>query len=375
LLRRAGHEVEIISAGDVAKRGCQFHAGFFENKPFEKDIPVYYSSALSIRFVAGLWSSMSMLRHLRARHLACPFDVVVIFNMWRSHVYCADYAVRKLRLPVILQYEDDSFANVQSDGIKTRYRRRALTELLKVLSGGIGVSPHLLSQLPAQIPQLLLRGVVGDDIVEERQQLPAKKQNRILFAGTHSEGNGVVELIESWGTVDLPGWELHITGQGHQTEQLRELAKKKQGIVFHGLVSREQLVQLLCTSWICINPYDTRRTSGGWFAFKIIEYLAAGAHCITTRMGELEPELEAGITYMDDNQPATIADTLKRVIDGRHYENEASFAAIRMFGPKAAAESLDRLLREVVVSHPTASSIQRRDERANSRSLSGNHST
>ena len=35
---------------------------------------------------------------------------------------------------------------------------------------------------------------------------------------------------------------------------------------------------------------------------------------ITTPMGELEPELERGITYVQDNEPETIAAAMRRVV-------------------------------------------------------------
>jgi len=64
---------------------------------------------------------------------------------------------------------------------------------------------------------------------------------------------------------------------------------------------------------IGINPHHVSETPGNVFAFKIIEYLASGAHVITTPMGPLEKELEAGVTYMPDNSPATIAAALELV--------------------------------------------------------------
>ena len=93
------------------------------------------------------------------------------------------------------------------------------------------------------------------------------------------------------------------------------------------------------------------RRPGNVFAFKIIEYLAAGAHVITTPMGELEPELERGITYLQDNEPTTIAAALRRVVAEREFERRATDAAQEIYGPKAVGEALDRLVKEVVRRH------------------------
>jgi hypothetical protein len=84
------------------------------------------------------------------------------------------------------------------------------------------------------------------------------------------------------------------------------------------------------------------------FAFKIIEYLAAGAHVITTRMGTLEPDLEKGITYIADNKPETIAATLKQVIRSHSYRRTAAQAALQTYGGPAVSKSLERLIRQAM---------------------------
>jgi len=68
---------------------------------------------------------------------------------------------------------------------------------------------------------------------------------------------------------------------------------------------------------------------------------------VTTPRGALEPELEAGVSYIDDNAPATIAACLRRLIDARGYEQMAAEAAVRTYGPVAVSRSLNELLDQV----------------------------
>jgi glycosyltransferase involved in cell wall biosynthesis len=347
-LRNAGHDVEIISLGEVVDTRFRVYGGCRENRPFDPQIPVYYSSLMPVRFINGFWSSRSMLEYLKSRHRAKPFDVAVIFNLKRPHVACANYAIDQ-GIPVVFEYEDDSFVNVsgrRTTSLIEAFHHRSMKQLLGRVSAGIGVSPYLLSQLPGDIPKLLLRGAVGDDIAAASRERRDKK-NWILFSGTHVPSNGVDRLIEAWGS-GIPGWELHITGQGQLTDQLKEMAAGRPGIVFHGLVSRERLVELLCSARICINPHVVSDKPGNVFAFKIVEYVAAGAHCMTTPMGNLETDIEAGITYMPDNSPATIATALKQVIDQGHYDRTAPEAALRAYGTQAITKSLSDLLQTTV---------------------------
>ena len=116
-------------------------------------------------------------------------------------------------------------------------------------------------------------------------------------------------------------------------------------------MDRKENARFLSEAQIGINPHELSDTPGNVFAFKIIEYLAAGAHVITTPMGTLEPEFERGITYMSDNRPETIAATLQRVIGDRLFERTAAKAAEDVYGPAAVANSLNKLLNEVVLHH------------------------
>lgn len=350
LLRASSHDVEIISQGEVVDHSLRFYPSFSEPRRFDPQIPVYYGSVLPVKRLNGFWSNSSTLRIFRKRHRAKPFDILIIFNMKGPELACANYAIRNLGVPVILEYEDDAFVNVTGQKIESlaaRRSRRACAELLPLVSGCTAVSPHLLSQMPRNIPNLMLRGVVGTDILNLSEQLRSNKKNVVLFSGTHTKSNGVAELILAWDKLGISGWQLHITGFGGLTDQLRALATNVEGVIFHGLVSRTDLVQLMCSARVCINPHQVSETPGNVFAFKLIEYLASGAHVITTPMGSLESDLEAGITYMPDNAPDTIAATLRKVITEHRWELTAERAAQHSYGPDNVSRLLNDLLGQV----------------------------
>jgi len=129
------------------------------------------------------------------------------------------------------------------------------------------------------------------------------------------------------------------------------MAESVRGIVFHGLVSRKELVRLMCSAKICINPHDISQTPGNVFAFKIIEYLAAGAHVISTPMGPLEGEIESGMTYMPDNDLETVVAALKQVIRGATWRRTARQYVIDMYGPQSIAKKLEMLLQQASAYH------------------------
>src|SRR6185369_14855431 len=103
------------------------------------------------------------------------------------------------------------------------------------------------------------------------------------------------------------------------------------------LLNRTELVRLMCSARICMNPHQVSETPGNVFAFKIVEYLAAGGHVLTTPMGPLERELEAGITYLPDNSPEAISRIIKQVVRERTCERTAMESAQKMYGPSAVS--------------------------------------
>jgi hypothetical protein len=147
--------------------------------------------------------------------------------------------------------------------------------------------------------------------------------------------------------IDLRGWELHIVGHGLLANEIRALAHGNSSIVLRGLLDRREFGRFLKQTTIGMNPHDLSEMPGNVFAFKIIDYLAAGNHVITTPMGPLEPEIEQGLTYIPDNTPRTIAATLERVIKEGLFKQTAAEPVKRSYGSASVAKSLDLLLAEV----------------------------
>jgi glycosyltransferase involved in cell wall biosynthesis len=353
LLHESSHDLEILSQGEVIESKLRLYPGFREAESFHPKIPVYYASAFPLRFVNGLWSGFNLLRLFKRRHQVSPFDLIMIYDLKLPQVACAHYAIQKLNLPVILEYEDDAFADHwgrPDTNPRTKWQRDAAKKLLNSISGGFGCAPYLLEQISSSVPKLLLRGVVSNYIANANGQASLSKTNRVVFSGTLEGGQGVEQLVTAWKTLALPDWELHIAGVGPIKPALEKIANQTRNIVFHGYLNKENNGALLCTAKIGMNPQDVAHVANT-FPFKIIEYLAAGTHVITTPRGTLEPQLDAGITYITDNTSETIGASLKKVITERQYERTARPAALQTYGPDAVTTSLNRLIAESKAVH------------------------
>jgi glycosyltransferase involved in cell wall biosynthesis len=348
ILRAAGHEIEIFSQGEVVELAPKFYPAFAEPDRFHPDVPVNYSSAFPVRYINGMWQGAGLRSLFVARHRSAPFDCVLIYNLKVPQIMCAEHAAEKLRLPVVFEYEDDAFLDIDgrpAAGLRPGYIRRAKSILASV-SGGFACSPHLLAQLPANRPRMMVRGAVGDEILRASGKPDSAKKDWVLFSGTLSHTKGVAPLIQAWSQAQLRGWELHIAGDGPEAAALKKMANDRANIVFYGTVRGRELAELTSLAKICINPHDLSERPGNVFAFKIIEYLAAGSHVISTPMGQVEEEIAAGITFMPDNTPGTIARTLREVIQTNAWRNTAARAVQGIYHPQVLGAALDKLLRD-----------------------------
>jgi len=350
-LRRQGHSVEIVSPGQAQRElTLPYYRGFAEPTRGGNGIPVFYPSCVPVRFVTGWWSALRTLALFKARHRVQPFDLVIIYNLKLSQLLCARHA-RRLGLPVVLEYEDDEFVDVDGssmNGLQLRGHQRRARRTLDAIDASFAVSPHLLSQVPEGVPTLLLRGVLGDDYVDAALDATDGRRNWVAFSGTHSSSKGLKQLITAWKELNEPGWELHITGHGALTSTIQQMAAGVSTITFRGMLERGQTARFLAQCKIGMNPHDLSQTPGNVFATKIVEYLAAGTHVISTRMGRLEPEIEEGITYIEDNAPETILKSLRGVISQGVHRRLARSAAMDLYGPSAVSEKLQTLLQQAV---------------------------
>ena len=139
-----------------------------------------------------------------------------------------------------------------------------------------------------------------------------------MYSGTLNESKGVIELVEAWERLILQ-LTLHITGIGPLEEFVKSKVKLMNNVVFHGFIDENELLDLLSSSYICINPHRTSVVPGNLFAFKIVEYIASGAHVITTPMGEVEKEIEENLTYIENFSVESIRKTIEYVIENKRY--------------------------------------------------------
>lgn len=310
-LSKAGHDVTVLSHGIDANNNFRYSKSFSEE--IENNVFITYASSFGCKGLNVLFALSSLFFLFKKVHKNNKIDIVILYNLALPEVFVGIYA-NFLKIPIILEYEDSAFVSRYGKvDLKSFFRRTYLSFVINKLSGCFAPSPELLSEIGSN-NSYLLRGVVGNSLLEKINNSAIKKENIVLFAGSHNKSKGLDLLLKGWVLEKIPGWELHICGYGALTEELKEKYKDNLDIVFHGFVSNQILSELLVKAKICINPHRESANVGNVFPFKLIEYIVSGSHVISSRMGKFEKEFESVITYLPDLSPDNINNTIKEVI-------------------------------------------------------------
>ncbi len=358
LLADTGHDVTILSPGIVAERKGHWHAGFASKLAPTGSSTVRYAAALDAPVVSQVVAMATLWMAFVNEQTRHPFDLVILYNFGLAEGIVADRAISRFGIPLLIEYEDDT--DVMPDGRRT-WKNRVWNWIRNRLAsrahGVFAPSPELLAQF--EVPnKLLVRGILGQDLREALATRTSGRDSplRVLFAGTIQPSKGIDLLCEAWERGHFQDAELHIVGDGPMRSQLEQRFKESH-IRFHGFVPRGQLVRMLAEASVCVNPHRAGQVKpGSVFPFKMIEYLAVGCPVVSTRMGQIEPELELGICYAESESPDDLANTLRNAIDNHgpdwlERSRLASAAAWEAYGLETVRQRLCVLIDRVLEEH------------------------
>jgi glycosyltransferase involved in cell wall biosynthesis len=158
--------------------------------------------------------------------------------------------------------------------------------MLRTASGFTAVNHSILAELPADKPRHLLPGIIDDRLIELATLRP-KPFTRAPYAlgyfGGLSVEKGVDVLVNA--VPHLPReWRLRVGGSGPLGRDLRRIAAADpERVEFLGNLGGDALYDALCSCDATVVPPEMLRGDGqGVFPFKVLEYLVAGTHIVST---------------------------------------------------------------------------------------------
>lgn len=160
--------------------------------------------------------------------------------------------------------------------------------------------------------------------VEVRSYSPSSKRvlGKVVFAGTLNRNKGVIQLISVWPKVKeaCTNAELHIFGKDWRMEEGRFMQEYlnsefqhviKQGVTFHGFVTRETVLNALITANVAVFPSLVEG-----FALAPMDAMSVGCPVIFTERASGPELIEHGKDgiLIDPENIESIADAVIRVL-------------------------------------------------------------
>ena len=148
-----------------------------------------------------------------------------------------------------------------------------------------------------------------------KREYIVKDKNVILYTGSLYKIFGIMNLIEAFIQANLDNTELWICGSGEAADEIKEIAKNRDDIVFYGLVDSKTALNLQQQATILVNP----RTSQGdytkySFPSKTIEYLLSGKVVVANRLPGIPNEYYEYIITPKNETISELSEVLKKIV-------------------------------------------------------------
>jgi glycosyltransferase involved in cell wall biosynthesis len=289
-LTRQGFNVSVLSSAVTQVNHLKWRRSDTEPwyLPSGRTVEVRYPSTLPIRPIGSLlnavrapWVPRGLLRDFTP-------DCVIAYNTYVFESLTALSIKRRTGAPILLQVEDLPLARQREYGnLKPWLDQRFWSPMLREASGFTAVNQSILDMLPTGKPKYLLPGIIDDRLLQTtdgRHPPFAESDARTVgyFGGLAAE-KGVRVLLEA---VDsLPeSWRLRVAGSGPLESEFAALSRARPDrLEFLGYLEGADLYAALCSCDATLVPLEAITEGGvGVFPFKVLEYLVADTHIIST---------------------------------------------------------------------------------------------
>jgi glycosyltransferase involved in cell wall biosynthesis len=348
-----GHSVIIYSPASVAERTGQFHLSGQEHLAASDGfIPVVYGSTIDNRYLRNLVEWCSALRWIPVVFWRHTINTVIVYNVSFLTLGVAVFA-RLLGKQVFMEYEDSAVAARTSSPPWWKKVYRVHERIFRrVLAGAFAPSLGLLNDLGVA-NRLCLPGALDNDLVEVSSQAvrsvySSDRPLRLVYAGGLDLSKGIDRFLQAVELIDSP-LEINICGHGPLAETISELCRNsRHKATFHGLVSREKMLEQMVQSDVGINAHRSDLHEGGSWPFKVVEYLATCGTVFCNSSGAMPLDMRNKLFMYHADDVEEIAEAFASLV--KSWPDLATSAslrriwAIKQFGPDGLVDQLEALM-------------------------------
>lgn len=343
-LREGGAHVNLLSALPVSNfpampkifiKGHKFYHNGFPGRTFS------FINILGIkhitRFLSCISTGLSEILYHRSRFILVhgvhsPF-------LWFSLL------LRRKNRKVVVVVTDPPGVVLSQDGILARNLKKLDCFLVKCalsrVDGIVALTRALVEDFAPGVPAIIIPGFMDKHLEQSSLPVLAKKNVfDIAYAGGLLEEYGVGRLLDAVLNIKDVNIRLTLYGKGDLETRIKHIANSDLRIRYGGVVTPKDLVGLLQSADLLINPrpsdQDFVRHS---FPSKLIEYLGLGVPVLTTKLPGI-PKDYLEYMYLINNETIDgLRDAIEMVVNTPLNERASKAKLARNFIFHVASES------------------------------------
>lgn len=279
----------------------------------------YFAGYCNFPIIKQIWHTLSVYHEARRyiRRHGRP-DVVLSFNMFPQTGFTMKRLKQWYHIPTATLLADLPIDDAASRSGVMRFCRRLFDRLTERYIAGcdniIALNKNAVEIYHPGADYVVVDGAIDlePDYTPPKIQVPAEK--RIVFEGSLTKYNGVVQLVEAMDYVADKSVVLDIYGDGDMREFVRAASENNRNIVYHGRVSSEALGEIYNHAWLLINPRPIDDAiSQVTFPSKIFEYLLSGTPVLSTRLSGFSEEYDKIMFFAEGDDARSIGESINTV--------------------------------------------------------------
>ncbi len=192
-------------------------------------------------------------------------------------------------------------------------------KIIPRFDGLVVVNKRIIEDFAPSSPFVRIEGGVAQKVLERSEKKPDGLKAKdapftIVSAGSLTEANGFIELLEAFPLLQGNNYRLRIAGSGPLEERIKQATQEDPRIEYCGYLDFDGVWALYESADVLINMRLTKKIKTDYFfPSKTFEYLASGVPVISTCIRHIEEEYADMVFLLREETPQALAQMIERV--------------------------------------------------------------
>lgn len=233
--------------------------------------------------------------------------------------------------------------------LQSYIERNAILKIYPKIDKYILLTAAMQEGIPAAVGHnIVMEGLANEEWIVDNVRDKSNQSTKIVaYTGQLGPNSCVDKLVDAFMLTKNEDYRLVITGKGLYTDYILEKGKQDKRILYKGIVSRSDMIELQRDATLLVNP-RTPSTGMTKFSFpsKIMEYMAAGTPVLTYKLDGIPEEYYDVCYSLEEEGARELADKIDELLSKTPNElmEKAKNALLFLKDKKVAHRQVARII-------------------------------